>query len=169
MACYVGGTFAGQVMSAFRGGNVSSAPLDGVTVLLEAMRSHATNASIQTPSCGALWNLAYNADENKKKIAEAGGVSVLLDAIRSHPGNGGVQEVCNSCACYLLMPVPLLSHNGNGVALAYISFLGIHTQGQLASQGHVCHVLACLPCASMWRRRGMSAMRLQRASCPTRC
>lgn len=94
MACHVGGTFAGQVMNSFSTGSASRAQLDGVTVLLEAMRAHATSTSIQIPGCGAIWNLAYNADENKKKIAEAGAISVLLEAIRSHPSNSGVQEVC---------------------------------------------------------------------------
>lgn len=105
VACYVGGTFAGQVMNAFSSGKVSKAQLDGVTVLLEAMRAHATNTSIQVPGCGALWNLAYNADENKKKIAEAGGITVLLEAIRSHPGDRGIQEVCRRGACCASRPM----------------------------------------------------------------
>ena len=43
------------------------------------------HAQVAKLGCGALWNLAVDAD-NKKPIASAGGIEAVLSALRAHGG-----------------------------------------------------------------------------------
>eukprot|EP00961_Rhodomonas_salina_P090894 1223114-Rhodomonas_salina.1 len=55
------------------------------------MRQHLGHAGVQEAGCGAVRNLAMNAD-NKIKIAGEGGIGVMLEAMRQHLGHAVVQD-----------------------------------------------------------------------------
>eukprot|EP00961_Rhodomonas_salina_P039536 530986-Rhodomonas_salina.1 len=54
------------------------------------MRQLAEHAVVQEAGCGAVWFLAYNAD-NKAKIVADGGLQLALEAIQKHAGHAGVK------------------------------------------------------------------------------
>ena len=59
--------------------------------VLEEMRAHRSDARVQERRCGALANVALNAD-NQVKITAAGGIKDVLEAMRVHRSHAGVQE-----------------------------------------------------------------------------
>ncbi len=60
-------------------------------VIVTAMKQHASVAAVQEHGCGALRNLAVNA-ENKVTIARQGGVDVILTAMKQHASVAAVQQ-----------------------------------------------------------------------------
>lgn len=78
--------------------------------MIKAMQRHSEDTGVQQNGCGCLWNLAVwgaspvpcnpgpcasadgdAADDNKKRIAEAGGISQVIAALHNHTGVGLVQ------------------------------------------------------------------------------
>ncbi|KAJ1463788.1 expressed protein [Baffinella frigidus] len=55
------------------------------------MGAHASSAGVQEQGCGALLNLAVNA-ENQVAIAAQGGIAAVLRAMGAHASSAGVQE-----------------------------------------------------------------------------
>ena len=58
--------------------------------VIQLMQKH-QNESVQRKGCGALKNLASNAD-NRVKIAAAGGIESILNAMKQHAQHESVQE-----------------------------------------------------------------------------
>ena len=78
--------------------SIKIAEQGGISVILEAMRTHTSHAGVQEEGCGALRNLAVNAGNKIKinffkliKITEQGGIEVILKAMRTHTSDAGVQ------------------------------------------------------------------------------
>ena len=65
--------------------------MDGIKVILDAMRRHEANAYLQEWGCDVLRNLASN-DDNQKTIAKMGGIKVILDTMKRHEANANIQE-----------------------------------------------------------------------------
>ena len=63
-----------------------------IAKILSKMRMNEQNANIQKEGLFKLWNLAYNNDNNKVTIAEAGGITTILSAMKTHSSNATVQE-----------------------------------------------------------------------------
>jgi len=87
-----GGLLEQVQKTVFRSNSETVRKLDGICVILDVMRAHTMDIGVQEPGCAALWNLAYNSDECKLKIADAGGINVILEAIGSHESHAGVEE-----------------------------------------------------------------------------
>ena len=66
-----------------------------IAKILSKMRMNERNANIQEEGLMELRNLAYNNENNKVKIADAGGITTILSAMKTHSSNATVQE--NGC------------------------------------------------------------------------
>merc|ERR1719324_564434 len=61
------------------------APLDGIDVVLEAMRAHARVAEIQCEGSKALLSSIHADPQKRAKMASTGSIEVTLAAMRAHP------------------------------------------------------------------------------------
>jgi len=77
-----------------------------IAALVRGMRKYSIHCGIQEQGCGALWNLAVNAD-NQIKIAEQGGIDVTLEAMRTHRSHAGAQEA----GCWALLNIGWSNQN----------------------------------------------------------
>ena len=59
---------------------------------MAAMRAQRSHALVQYHGCGALGNLAANAD-NQVTIAAAGGIKDVLEAMQVHKGNSEIEDL----------------------------------------------------------------------------
>lgn len=78
---------------------------DGVSTIVEAMKTHLDNATVQLQGCGALRNLACGVPGNAElrilaleAIAMAGGIEAIGAALKYHPRVARVQA--QGCAAY---------------------------------------------------------------------
>ena len=53
-------------------------------MILSAMKTHSSNATVQEHGCAALDNLAVNNDNNKVTIAEEEAIPMILSAMKTH-------------------------------------------------------------------------------------
>ena len=65
--------------------------LEAAQATLEAMNGHRDHAAVQEKGCGALWNLAMNAD-NQLKLMELKAAQAVLEAMKRHRDHAAVQE-----------------------------------------------------------------------------
>jgi len=72
------------------GNQVAIADHGGITAVLQALGRHQRHARVQESGCGALCNLAVNAD-NQVAIADQGGITAVLQALGRHQCHAGVQ------------------------------------------------------------------------------
>jgi hypothetical protein len=70
--------------------------LDGPNAMIQAMLRFPEHAEIQKNGCGALRNLAFDAD-NAATVMQLDGAQVVLDSMRRHSGVPSVQQ--NACGC----------------------------------------------------------------------
>ena len=76
------------------GGNVT-----GISILLEAMRNHPHNPTLQHTACEAIRNLCIHT-MNLQYLANAGGVPLLVEMMQLHVDNAEIQRVgCTALAC----------------------------------------------------------------------
>jgi hypothetical protein len=73
---------------------------DGLTAILNSMKTHGRVPAVQEFGCGALWHLMVNSSANKRQLVESGGVGLILTALRVHVENGDV--VAQTCAVRML-------------------------------------------------------------------
>ena len=63
----------------------------GIEAVVEAMKAHLSNPDVQHQGCGALGNIAVNADNNVL-VAKAGGIGAVVEAMKAHPSIADVQH-----------------------------------------------------------------------------
>ena len=73
--------------------------ITGISILLEAMRNHPHNPTLQHTACEAIRNLCIHAI-NRQYLVNAGGVLVLVEMMQLHVDNAEIQRVgCTALAC----------------------------------------------------------------------
>ena len=65
----------------------------GIGVVLQSMRVHPTDASIQQQGCAALWNLVVKSAENRVRVASQGGIELLLTALCNFKSQQDLQRL----------------------------------------------------------------------------
>jgi len=66
--------------------------------VVDAMKAGASSAKVAENGCDALLRLAYNNDDNKKRIAEAGGIGMILRMMEVHGSSNAEVAECGSSA-----------------------------------------------------------------------
>ncbi|EGG15434.1 Aardvark [Cavenderia fasciculata] len=64
--------------------------LDGIKLILQAMRNHVHNPGVQYNTSFVLRNLARN-DLSESRVAQEGGIHAIATAMRNHPNHIGIQ------------------------------------------------------------------------------
>ena len=86
--------------------DLETIPPSDMLIIMEVMDIQLGHSKDQEKACRALYNLAYNNDDNQDTIVNAGGIEAILAAMETHPRVAKVQEK----ACWALLGVCWTSH-----------------------------------------------------------
>lgn len=58
--------------------------VDAIPEILKAMRAHSNNALLQKSTCRAISQFAFNSENNRQLLADAGAIPLIVNAMRTH-------------------------------------------------------------------------------------
>ncbi|KPA83071.1 hypothetical protein ABB37_02787 [Leptomonas pyrrhocoris] len=58
--------------------------VDAIPEILKAMRTHSNNALLQKSTCRAISQFAFNSENNRQLLADAGAIPLIVNAMRMH-------------------------------------------------------------------------------------
>jgi hypothetical protein len=135
----------------------------GVEAIVQAMGGHRGSEGVQEKGCGALWNLALNAD-NALNIREGGGVEAIVQAMGGHRESKGVQERgCGALAIFAVNADNAVKIGAGGGVEAIVQAMGRH-RGSEGVQREGCGALWTLG-----QSNGDIQQRIKRAGAKRRC
>ncbi len=92
----------------------------GISLALDAMRSHVTDETLQLHACTAITNLTHNSIDNRYRFVESGGVEILVSIMNNFIKNMKLQRQ----ACWAILTLAAnddvclsIVANGGGTAL----------------------------------------------------
>merc|ERR1711965_644400 len=81
-----------RLLGALSYGNDHVRRRGGISLALDAMRSHMTDETLQLHACTAITNLTHNSIDNRYRFVEAGGVEVLVLIMNNFIKNMKIQR-----------------------------------------------------------------------------